>query len=221
MSIKSNYVKFRDHFFLYKLAHKRYEKKCQKHYRGPKTVSILSSNCVGGEVYHDLGLPFNSPTINLWMVQPDFLKFATDLQYYIESKLCFSSELEEKYHCPVAYLGLDDKKITIIFLHYKNRMSAEECWEKRKKRIDFSKICLMMSDRDGITYDDMIRFGKIDCYRKIMFTYKDYPEFDFTYRLEKDKDKLCVKNYQMKKWNGFWRWESQFDCAKWMNGDED
>lgn len=48
MSIKSNYVKFRDHFFLYKLAHKRYEKKCQKHYRGPKTVSILSSNCVGG-----------------------------------------------------------------------------------------------------------------------------------------------------------------------------
>ena len=220
MTIKSNYVKFRDHFFLYKLAHRRYEKKCQKRYRGPKTVSILSSNCVGGEVYHDLGLPFNSPTINLWMVQPDFLKFVTDIQYYIESKLCFSSELEGKYHCPVAYLGVDDKKITIIFLHYKNRMSAEECWEKRKKRIDFSKICLMMSDRDGITYDDMIRFGKIHCYRKIMFTYKDYPEFDFTYKLEKDKGKLCVRNYQMKKWNGFWRWESQFDCAKWMNGDE-
>lgn len=56
MSIKSNYIKFRDHFFLYKLAHKRFEKKCQKHYRGPKNVSILSSGLVTGSDPIKIGL---------------------------------------------------------------------------------------------------------------------------------------------------------------------
>ena len=217
MSLKSKYVIFRDNFWLFKIAHKRFERKCKRRYYGPQNISIISSNCVGGEVYHDLGLPFNSPTINLWMVQPDFLKFATDIQYYIDLKLVFSEELEKRYHCPVAFLGEGDKRITIIFLHYNDRKSAEVNWEKRKKRINFNKICLMMSDRDGITYSDIVRFGEIECYRKIMFTYKHYPEFDFTYKLEKDKNNFCVRNYQMKKWNGFWRWEDQFDCVKWLN----
>lgn len=57
-------------------------------------MCLLSPRTVWGEVYHDWGLPFNSPTINLWMVQPDFLKFVTNIQYYIKEELSFSPELE-------------------------------------------------------------------------------------------------------------------------------
>lgn len=221
MRVKDIYISFRDSSRLFKLAHKLYENNCKLHYKGDDNISILSSNCVGGEVYYDLGLPFNSPTINLWMTQPDFLKFAKNLDYYLNCPLLFSKELKKKYACPVAELGELEKKITLIFLHYKDQMQAEQCWEKRKRRINFDKICLMMSDRDGITYDDMVEFGKIPCYRKVMFTYKAYHEFSFAHKMEQDKKHPYVRNYQMKKWNGFWRWENQFNCAKWLNGDDD
>lgn len=31
-----------------------------------RDITIISANCVGGVIYHDLGLAFNSPTINLF-----------------------------------------------------------------------------------------------------------------------------------------------------------
>ena len=44
--------------------------------------TIISSNCNGGIIYHDLGLPFNSPTINLSMDTDDFIKLVSNLKYY-------------------------------------------------------------------------------------------------------------------------------------------
>ena len=36
--------------------------------------TIISSECAGGVIYHDLGLRFDSPTINLWFKPDDYLK---------------------------------------------------------------------------------------------------------------------------------------------------
>ena len=38
--------------------------KCKKRLEN-KDFSLLVGNCLGGYVYHQLGLPFTSPTINL------------------------------------------------------------------------------------------------------------------------------------------------------------
>ena len=38
-------------------------------------VSIISQNCIGGVFYHDMKCEFLSPTINLFIRQPDFIKF--------------------------------------------------------------------------------------------------------------------------------------------------
>lgn len=43
-----------------------------------KDFTIFSSNCTGGVLYHDLGLEFLSPTINLYMNCEDFIKFCED-----------------------------------------------------------------------------------------------------------------------------------------------
>lgn len=40
-----------------------------------KEVSFLCPNCIGGILFHDLGLRFLSPTVNLMMTQTDFVKF--------------------------------------------------------------------------------------------------------------------------------------------------
>lgn len=44
-----------------------------------REFTILCSNCIGGIIYHRLGLQFRSPTVNLWMHQRDFLNLITNL----------------------------------------------------------------------------------------------------------------------------------------------
>ena len=49
---------------------KEYQRKIKN-----KDCSIISMNCVGGMVSHELGLRFNSPTVNLWFTPKEFIKF--------------------------------------------------------------------------------------------------------------------------------------------------
>lgn len=53
--------------------------------------SFLCPNCIGGLLFHDLGLQFRSPTVNLMMYQTDFVKFVLNLDDYLEQKLIFLS----------------------------------------------------------------------------------------------------------------------------------
>lgn len=52
-----------------------------------KKPSIIASNCNGGVIYHDLGLKFYSPTINLFLYPKDYLKFISNLKYYLSLEL--------------------------------------------------------------------------------------------------------------------------------------
>ena len=54
-----------------------------------KPPSILTPSCIGGLISHNLGLAFRSPTVNLWMDNHDFVKFACDLQHYLSMELTF------------------------------------------------------------------------------------------------------------------------------------
>src|SRR5574344_2087328 len=47
-----------------------------------KDFSIISQNCVGGVLYHDLGLKFTSPTINLYFEPLDFMRYILNLRKY-------------------------------------------------------------------------------------------------------------------------------------------
>ena len=52
-----------------------------------KNPSIISSNCNGGFIYHDLNLKFFSPTINLFFYPKDYIKFIANLEYYSKCEL--------------------------------------------------------------------------------------------------------------------------------------
>lgn len=45
-----------------------------------KSFSLISGDCLGGIVLHDLHLQFNSPTVNCWMYPKDFIKFVNNLK---------------------------------------------------------------------------------------------------------------------------------------------
>lgn len=49
-----------------------------------KEPSIIASNCVGTFIYSDMNLRWCSPTVNLMIEMPDFVKFVEKSDWYLE-----------------------------------------------------------------------------------------------------------------------------------------
>ena len=62
--------------------------------------TVISQNCIGGVFYHDMGLKFLSPTIDLYIPEPDFIKFISNLEYYINTDL----EISDGENYPIGLL---------------------------------------------------------------------------------------------------------------------
>lgn len=145
-----------------------------------KDFTILSSECAGGVIYHDLGLRFDSPTINLWFKPDDYLLFLSDLDYYLNT-----DKLVEEPHSnlgyPVGVLGEDTKKIKIFFQHYPNFEIAKNKWNIRKKRVHLDNLFIIMTDRDGATKETLNSFDSLKFKNKVIFTGKKYPKIKSSY----------------------------------------
>lgn len=123
--------------------------------------TIFSQNCIGSIMYHDLGLRFNSPTINLLFTGDDFVRFLSNVRYYLNQDIKFI-ESSEKY--PVGML--DD--IRLDFVHYKNNREAEDKWNERKKRINWNKLYIIACDKD-MSDANILKFLSLNYKHKILF----------------------------------------------------
>ena len=52
-----------------------------------KDITIISNNCLAGCVLHDFSMRFDTPTINLFIPFPDYIKFLTDLKCYLNKEI--------------------------------------------------------------------------------------------------------------------------------------
>ena len=129
-------------------------------------IRFISQNCIGGVLYHDLGLQFLSPTINTFIPEPGFVKMVLKLRHYMEQELVI--RWGEEY--PIGML--DD--VEIHFMHYETCQEAKEAWNRRKQRINWDKIFVIGTDRDGFDEDVYEQWKRIE-YPKILFT--AHPEF--------------------------------------------
>ena len=148
----------------------------------PDEISIISQNCIGGIIYHDLKRQNLSPTINLYMEANDFIRFVKNLPKY----LSIEPIVEWGEAFPVGVL--DD--IHIYFRHYKTCSEALEAWNRRRKRVQLDKIVVICSDRYNFSDESYEMWKTID-YPKLLFTckkkyadessvyYKKYSKKDF------------------------------------------
>ena len=140
--------------------------------------TIISSNCIGGVLYHELGIQFQSPTINMYIEAKDFIKFCKNLEEYLKKDIQYVEQKEREY--PVARLG----DIKLYCVHYKNFEEVKNAWNKRVKRVNLKRICIIMSERDGCTYEDIVEFDKLPYKNKIIFVHKDMPEIKSAYHIK-------------------------------------
>lgn len=173
-----------------------------------KTATIISSNCNGSFIMHDLHMRFNTPTVNLFIEGPMFIEFVKNLEYYLNCDL--KQYIDNSSNYPK---GIIDGKIVIHFLHYKNFNDAMIKWNIRKKRVDYSNIYVLMTDRDGFDDSLIAQFNEIS-YPKVLFSHKDYPD---------SKDIVCFDKYKNKDFVGIlsnfsgWFGKREYDIFDYVN----
>lgn len=181
--------------------------------------TVFSSDCLAGILYHDLNRCFLSPTINMWFGERDFLKFCLSPQFYLNCDFHFLSEKEKNVPYPVGELGEGGRRIQIHFEHYPSNQSCVEIWNRRKQRIQWDNLFVVMSDLD-LTEEDISLFYQIPAKRKILFTWHperaDGKEIFQINRHGKDH----VRRYSNLNLNGFRDFERFFDYVKWLNMED-
>ena len=130
--------------------------------------TIFSQNCIGGIMYHDLGLRFRSPTVNMLFSPKDFIQFMKDIHWHLEQEIKFLPT-DESY--PIGVLG----NIEISFLHYHSEEEVLQAWNSRKERINLDNIFVICCD-EGLTYEDMKVYDALPYEHKILFVSKPHPD---------------------------------------------
>lgn len=128
-------------------------------------ISIIANNCWGGVVYHLLRMQFQSPFINMFVTDKDYIKLLKNLPLLKEEKIEFEKwnwQPEFKKEYPVYKLG----DLRLYFNHYFSKEEAEMKWYERLKRINWDNLFIMMYTED---ISIAKQFDKLDFKRKVCF----------------------------------------------------
>ena len=146
-----------------------YKKKAKKLLNS--NFSVISSDCFGTFVYHNLNQRFNSPTINLFFSQEDFFQFVSHLKEYLSEELIERKDHDKNY--PVGELTYNGHTIRIDFMHYHSFEQAKAKWEERKMRVNYSNIYIVQTVTAGLTQEYVDKFSSLPYKHKMLITHKN------------------------------------------------
>ena len=154
-----------------------------------KNFSIICNNCFGGMLYHDLGLKFLSPTVNLYFDMGDYIEFLENLGFYLNCELTNAGSKEE-------IIGLLNNKIKLHGVHYSSFDELKQKWEERRHRVNYDNLYIIGAYRDGFTDDEC---ENNDCI-VIMKNYKRYNEFPGADKMASCKQRLYDETFDFVNW---------------------
>ncbi|SUT94759.1 exopolysaccharide biosynthesis protein [[Actinobacillus] rossii] len=196
-----------------KMLNKFFRKKINRNLRERlknHTMSVISSNCNGALILHDLGEQFRSPFVNLYLNPKDFIKYLQYPNYYHAQPLQFE---KTGHNYPVAKLG----DVCLYFVHYHSEQEAQEKWQQRLARIDWDNVFIMMTARDGFTDEDLYAFDALPYEHKVVFVQKPYPDVKSAFYISGFEQDVQVGDlYEYSGWFGE-KYYDQFDYVSWFN----
>lgn len=173
-------------------------------------MTVISSNCNGAFILHDLGEKFHSPFVNLYLLPDDFIKYLQNIEHYMQAELRF--ETSDKAY-PVG--KLDD--LTIHFMHYHSEEEAKAKWTERTARMNLDNLFILMTDRDGCTRKNLEDLDRLPFANKVIFTHKAYPEFASACYIKGFEQQGQVGDlFEFSGWNGR-KYYDELDYVNWFN----
>ena len=106
--------------------------------------------------------------------------------------------------------------ITISFLHYSSEEEAEAAWEKRKVRINYDNLFIILYDKNGLTDSDFIELSKVKCKNLIVLSDNENPKYPFIKKIQKKNSGTDNKYFDLDKF-GIRTYEQQWDFVDWLN----
>lgn len=148
---------------------------------GTGNLSIISSNCFAGRIMQDLKMEYNSPTLGLYFMFPDYIEFLQHLEYYLkEAKIEFVEHSkyslgdERRMIRSITHhwypIGLLGGKVEIHFLHYHTEEEAAQKWYRRANRVNLNNLLIIGMEQNLCTLQDIKEFNNLPFKRKIMFS---------------------------------------------------
>ncbi len=166
-----------------------------------KSFTIISNNCWGGTVYESYALQKQSPTVGMFFVAADYIRFLKRLDEYLNAELEFvapEKSMASKYafvtgdprfgSYPVGKISLGGEDIEIMFLHYHSEQEAREKWNRRKSRINRDRLLVKFNDQNACSHELAREFDALPFKNKVFFTVSDdYADIACAVRLKCDK----------------------------------
>lgn len=172
-----------------------------------RCVSIISSNCLAGVMYHDAKLKFLSPTINLTI--KSFISFVENIDEYLSLDM-----IKHGYDSLGRPLGLVGD-IIVKGHHYKTEDELSLKWNERRKRV-CKNIFIVATDEAISSKDDERRFDSLP-FPKICFISKQ-PSYSWQIYLPEFKKENCVGDcMRYRSIIGKRIFEKHFNFVKWLN----
>lgn len=146
-----------------------------------RDTSIISSNCFAGRIMQDLDMQYNTPTLGLYFMYPDYIEFLQHLEYYLKeakiefvehSKYALGDKRRAKWQhwYPIGWL---DGKVEIHFLHYHTEEEAATKWHRRSGRVNFNKLLVIGMEQNLCKPEDIHAFDALPFKNKFIFTSKN------------------------------------------------
>jgi len=175
-----------------------------------KDFSLFSSSCLGGVVCSDLGVRFNSPTVNVYIRFDDFLKMMENLPYYMS--LTPVKTKREGHLYPVLLLG----DVKIYCVHYHITKHAIEKWVTRAKRVNYADVRVIVAGLPW-NYPELVeRFEKLP-YKKLVVTdYQDAPNLPYVKKISCKRGKTATI-FNFKNFKGERYYDGQVDFVEFFN----
>lgn len=175
-------------------------------------MSVISNNCNGAVILHDLHQPFCSPFVNLWMQPNDYIKFCREYSHYLSLQIEFIKLAGINY--PVG--RIDD--VLLYFMHYKSEEEARKKWEERSKRVNMDNLYFMLTESDGCTYENLRDFDNLPYKNKVALVHKPYSEIKCSFYIHGFENQSGLGNLLEYENPYTWRrWIDQFDYVGWFN----
>jgi uncharacterized protein (DUF1919 family) len=158
-------------------------------------------------VYYHLGLKYQSPTVNLFFKKDEYLTFLSSMREYLNAELAEVTDSDRSY--PVGELVHDGKAVRVYGMHYKNFEHLKQKWDKRKTRMDFNNLFVVLTAL-VFTKEDAEVFDSLPYENKLVITGKSEVKRQYVVC----NRTLRKKNYDIGR---FVQYDSRFSVKKPMD----
>ena len=118
-------------------------------------MTVISANCVGAFILHDLHQPFNSPFVNLYLSPQDFFALFTKYRFLPHS----TSHIRTNRKKVIQWENLPILKFILCIITVSKKLMKK--WQLRTSRMKLDNLFIMMTDRDGVTEKDIQLFDQL------------------------------------------------------------